>query len=256
MRTLFKKELLENWRNFKWIWVPLVFMLLTIMDPLMTYYLPQIIDKVGGIPEGASFEIPTPSPEEAIMMSLAQLSSLGVLVLVLISMGTIAGERKRGITELILVKPVAHGHYVIAKWLSYLLLSWTSLSLGLLISWYYINILFGALSFFSIATTFIFYGLWLTLVITVSIFYNTIFKTPGIVAALSIMTFMVMSIVTQIFSHVLTWSPNKLSEHIQKAMVMGEWSTDLIGTAIVTIVISVILLVASIYIFKTKEMAE
>ena len=38
--VLLRKEGLENWRNKKWIWVPLVFILLAIMDPITNYYLP------------------------------------------------------------------------------------------------------------------------------------------------------------------------------------------------------------------------
>ncbi|GAE95391.1 hypothetical protein JCM21714_4624 [Gracilibacillus boraciitolerans JCM 21714] len=93
--TIFKKEILEDWRNFKWIWVPLVFIVICIMDPLSTYYLPQIIDAVGGMPEGAVFEVPAVQPEQAIMMSLAELSMFGVLVIVAISMAVIAGGREK-----------------------------------------------------------------------------------------------------------------------------------------------------------------
>src|SRR5690625_877857 len=84
--TLFQKEILENWRNYKWIWVPLVITALMIMDPIVNYYLPEILDKLGGLPEGAIFEIPVPTAEEAIMMSLAQLGTLGILLFVLIGM--------------------------------------------------------------------------------------------------------------------------------------------------------------------------
>src|SRR5699024_9883536 len=102
--------------NKKWIWVPLVFILLAIIDPISNYYMPQIIDSIGGMPEGAVFEIPELSSAEVILMTLGQLSSLGVLVIILMSMGTIAGERKSGVIELILVKPVSYQHYITAKW--------------------------------------------------------------------------------------------------------------------------------------------
>src|SRR5699024_8226735 len=101
-----------------------------------------------------------------------------------------------------------------------------------------------------------FYGLWLVLVATISIFYNTLFRSPGLVAAFSIITIMLMSIVTSIFSHILPWRPNKLSSHIQETLITNELSIDLIGSAVVTIVISAVLLLASIYIFRTKELAE
>lgn len=253
--TLFQKELLENWRNKKWIWVPLVIILLSVMDPLTTYYLPQIIDSVGGMPEGAVFEIPEMEPAQVIMMSLSQLSSLGVLVVVLVLMGTIAGERKSGVSELVLVKPVSYMNYITAKWVSYLLLVWVSLFLGLLVSWYYINILFGTLTIGEFLTVFFFYGMWLTLVVSLTIFYNTVFKSAGLVAFFTILTIMVMSIITQIFQHVLDWSPNNLSSYILDSLSLGEISSELLATAGVTLILSILLIVMSGLIFKRKEMA-
>src|SRR5690625_2839028 len=104
--TMFRKELIENWTNKKWIWVPIVMVLLTVMDPLSYYYLPEIIELTGGIPEGTVLEIPTLAPNEVVMMSIEQLNMFGVLVIALITMGTIAGERSSGITEILLVKPI------------------------------------------------------------------------------------------------------------------------------------------------------
>jgi ABC-2 type transport system permease protein len=38
--VLFRKEMLELWRSYKWLWVPLVFLFLGIIQPAATYYLP------------------------------------------------------------------------------------------------------------------------------------------------------------------------------------------------------------------------
>lgn len=252
-KTLFKKEMLENWRNYKWIWVPLVIILVSIMDPITTYYLPLIIDSVGGLPDGTVLEMPTPLPSEVIMMSLGQLSSFGVLIIVLMMMGTISGEIKSGVSELVLVKPITYKNYVTSKWASFLLLVWVSLFVALIASWYYINLLFGELSFLSLLQTTLFYGLWLTLVVTLAIFYNTLVQTPGLVAALTIITIMVMSIITSIFDHILLWSPIKLSEHIQEMFILNEVSIDLIATSLVTLGMIAGLLIGSVYIFKRKE---
>ncbi|UJL47307.1 ABC transporter permease subunit [Virgibacillus sp. NKC19-16] len=254
--TILKKEMLENWRNMKWIWVPLVIILLAIIDPISNYYLPQIIESVGGMPDGASIDLPEFAPADVVMMSLGQISSLGVLVIVLMSMGIIAGERKSGVSELILVKPVSYRNYVTAKWAALLLLVWGSLFLGMLASWYYTNILFGELSFVELLQIVFFYGLWLTLVVTLSVFYNTLCKTPGLVASLTIITIIVMSIITQVFGHILTWSPNNLSSHIHEMLITGSLSSDLVATGFVTIAITIILLVASIFAFKNKELAN
>ncbi|RDW20862.1 ABC transporter permease [Oceanobacillus arenosus] len=254
--ALFRKEITEYWRNKKWIWVPLVFILLAIIDPVSNYYLPQILESVGGLPDGTVIELPDFAPAEVVMMSLGQLSSLGVLVITLMSMATIAGERRSGVSELILVKPVAYRNYITAKWAALLALVWASLLIGMLASWYYINILYGELSLHSILLVIIFYGFWLTLVVSVSIFYNTLFKTPGIVAFLTIATIILMSIVTQIFSHVLVWSPNNLTMYLMEMVQTGSISSDLVWTAIVTIIISIGLLIAAIIALKKKELAN
>ncbi|MFD1040080.1 ABC transporter permease [Virgibacillus byunsanensis] len=254
--TLFKKEMLENWRNFKWVWVPLVMILIAVVDPISSYYLPQIIESVGGMPEGAVFEMPEFAPSDVVMMSLSQISSLGVLVIALMSMGTISSERKSGVSELILVKPVSYHNYITAKWASLLLLVWTAFFLGMLGSWYYVNILFGELSFLTLLAIVFYYGLWLTLVISLSIFYNTVFKTAGLVAFMTIITIMLMSVITQVFGHILEWSPNNISEYIQEMLITESLPSDLIATGLVTISIIALLLISSIYTFKTKELAN
>src|SRR5690606_36497753 len=112
-----------------------------------------------------------------------QLNLFSVLVISLISMGTIASERNSGITEIILVKPIRYAHYVIAKWIAFLILIWFSLCLGMLANWYYVNLLFGDLNFTTILQIMFFYGLWFMFVLTLSIFYNTLFNSPGLVVA-------------------------------------------------------------------------
>src|SRR5690625_4798729 len=141
-QTLVKKELLGNFRDRKWIWVPIVLILLAVMDPVSNYYLPQILDAVGGLPDGAIFEMPQVTGIDAITMSISQLSSLGILIFVLISMGTIAGERKSGIAELILVKPISYTAYIMSKWTALLALVLVSYIVSMLFAWYYIGMLY------------------------------------------------------------------------------------------------------------------
>lgn len=253
--TLFKKELHENWHNKKWIWVPLVMILLAIMDPLSYYYLPQILDTVGGVPDGSVFEIPEIIPTDAIMMSIGQLKMFGVLIIILISMGTIAGEKSRGITEIILVKPIAYHHYITAKWAQYFILIIFSLFISLLTSWYYITILFGDLAFSILLMVALFYGIWYVFVLTVTFFYNTLFNSPGLVAAMSLVTIIIMSIFNMIFGHTLTWFPNNLEVHLQEMLVTGRISADLIGTSSILIILIALLLIATIYIFTKREKA-
>ncbi|MCC2251519.1 ABC transporter permease [Virgibacillus sp. AGTR] len=252
-KVLLQKEMLENWRNKKWIWVPLVFLLLAIMDPISNYYLPQILESIGGLPDGTVLELPEYAPQDILLMSLGQFSSLGVLLIVLISMGTIAGEQKNGVMDLLLIKPISYRSIILAKWFSLLLLVWTSLFLGITASWYYTNSLYGEIEFLSMLLVTFYYGLWLTLVVTISIFYNAIIQTPGLVAFLTILTTIILSIVTNVFGTHIKWSPVNLSTYIHEMLVLGSVTSQLIATAFTTIVLIIIILSVAIYCFKKKQ---
>ncbi|MGI8314883.1 ABC transporter permease [Halobacillus mangrovi] len=253
--TLFRKELLESWRNFKWIWVPLVFILLSIIDPLSTYYLPQILESTGGLPEGATIDIPTPPPNQVFLMSISQLNMLGVLVIALISMGTIAGERKSGVAELILVKPVSYFSYVTAKWTAYVLLVLVALLFGLLASWYYVNLLFGDVSFADLTSTFGLFGIWLAFLLTISIFMNALTKSPGLVLFYTMATLIILSTLSSAFSHLVEWSPAMISTYLRAMVTTGNTPNELWGTLTVTIGLMILLLVSAAFTLKRKEIA-
>ncbi|WP_052158931.1 ABC transporter permease [Halobacillus sp. BBL2006] len=252
---LFRKEILESWRNFKWIWVPLVFILLSIIDPLSTYYLPQILKATGGLPEGATINIPTPPSGEIFMMSISQLNTIGLLVIALISMGTIAGERKSGVAELILVKPVSYFSYVTAKWAAHVFLVLVALLLGLLSSWYYVNLLFGEVSFASFGSTFCFYGLWIALVLAISLFMNTLSKSPGLVLFFTMGSLITLSTVSRIFSHLIERSPSLMTGYLREMVNTGNIGHDLWGAAGITAGSIILLLFFATFTLKRKEIA-
>ncbi len=105
--VMVQKELLELVRSYKLLWVPLVYLLLGIMQPVSTYFMPVILEQAGSLPEGTVIEIPKPLGSEVLAQTLQQFGTLGVLVLVLVCMGTVSGERNNGTASLILVKPIS-----------------------------------------------------------------------------------------------------------------------------------------------------
>lgn len=252
---LFNKEMLEMTRNFKWIWVPIAFILLGSMDPLTTYYMPQILDSLGGLPEGTIIEMPIPPAPEILTLTLGQYNLLGVLIIVLISMGIISGERKSGVAGIILVKPVAYSSYITAKWASALLLLWVSFFVGFLASWYYIGILFEWIPFVDFIQAFLFYGIWLSFILTVTIFLNSFFKTPGVVGFISIAMIIAISFVSGALSHLLEWSPALLPSYVGESLVSNSFSADIVPASLVAIGGMIVLLVAAFVVFRRKELA-
>lgn len=253
--TIFQKEMLENARNFKWVWVPLVFILLCVMDPLSTHYMPVLLENFGDLPEGAQIDIPTPPTPQVFFMSFSQLNFLGILVILLMSMGLISSERKSGVSEMVLVKPVSYTSYVTAKFASTSLLTITSAFVGLLASWYYVNLLFDSIPFTHYIVAASFFGLWLMFIVSISIILNTAFRTPGLVGFFSVASILLMSAVNSILKSRFEWLPPQISTYIKSFLSTGSIPDELWIATIVTVIITVILLALSVFILRKKELA-
>ena len=141
--VLFQKEWRENTRNFKILWIPLVFIFFGLSEPLTSYYLPQILEAVGNLPEGAAFPLPDFTPAQVIMATMGQYQFIGMLVLVLGFAGTISRERKNGTGTLLYVRPISYLSYFLSKWKVIGTIALLSVWLGLLTTWYYTELLFG-----------------------------------------------------------------------------------------------------------------
>jgi ABC-2 type transport system permease protein len=253
--TLFQKEVLEMWKNFKWIWVPLTFILLGVSEPLTSYYLPQIMKSVGGLPEGAIFEIPKPTAGAVLASGLSQYSTIGVLVIVLGTMGIIAGERKSGVAAMILVKPVSYFSFITSKWAGSLLLVWISLFIGYISTWYYTGQLFDWVPIGEFFQSFVLYGLWLTVILTVTVFFSAALLSPGMAGFISLALALIISILSGALSHLLEWSPSQLTSYAGVLLAGGELPSDTMPAILIALLLIVILLWLSVFLFKKKELA-
>ncbi|RFB17314.1 ABC transporter permease [Bacillus sp. HNG] len=253
--VLFKKEWIEMTRNFKILWIPLVFILLGIMQPVTSYYLPEIIKAAGELPEGSVFEIPIPSPQEVIVQTFGQYTQIGILVLVLAFMGIVAAEKNSGVSDIILVKPVSFANYITAKWVSIVLMTVGSFLLGILVSWYYTGVLIGDIGFGELMKGSLVYGTWLVFLVTVTLLLSSLFKSNLIVAFVSLLVAIGLSAVTSLLSKWMTWSPARLSTHASKLLLTGSPDKHFALSLTISILFIVILLISSIYLFAKKERA-
>src|SRR5699024_8277204 len=116
-----------------------------------------------------------------------------------------------------------------------------------------IFILYDTMSIATVALIYVCYSAWLIFILSLSIFYNTIVRSPGLVLSCTIGTVVLMSIVNMIFQHRLPMFPNQLSTHIHAFVMTDKVHTELIGTSLITLGISIILVIISIFIFNKSE---
>lgn len=255
MSVLLKKEMLEMARSYKWIWMPMVFIALGIMQPLTSYYLPDIIEEFGGLPEGAVFEIPMPGSEQVFAETLGQFSQIGLFVVVLALMGSLAGERSSGTAVMILAKPVSHASYFLAKWIAGTLITTVSYLAGAAAALYYIYLLFDPIHIQQILLSSLFYMMWLLFTVTLVLFFSTFLKRSAAVAGASLVLLIIIALASSIFIEPMMWTPGHLLE-LSSLAVQDQTLTGLWKSVISTVVICALLVSASIGYLKRREWVQ
>ncbi len=216
---LFQKEWRENLRNYKVFWIPAIFILFGVLEPVTNYFLPQILDSVGNLPEGAVINIPPPTPAQILVAVLGQYQLIGLLVLVLAFMGSIAGERKSGTATLLYVRPLSFAAYFFSKWLMAALIALVSVWLGLLTAYYYTALLFGTVEVVGFLRFGAVYSVWIVLVVSLVLAASAALPGPGLAATLSLAIIFLAQLADGLLGTYWTVSPVKIPQYAAQWLV-------------------------------------
>jgi ABC-2 type transport system permease protein len=173
------KELKELARSYKLLFIPVVYAVLGLGQPLAYKLLPQLMKSgMTNLPPGAEFNIPIPPPGQIVASAISQFTQLGILMLILAAMGTIAGERNSGVAATVLTKPVSRLQYLAAKITSYSVLAALSLLVGMVTTAYYTHFLIGPVNWSDAALGTVLYLPYLLLAVFVTVFFSTFMRSP------------------------------------------------------------------------------
>ena len=210
---LMQKEWRENIRNYKVYWIPAIFILLGITEPAVNYFLPQILEASGGLPEGAVFEMPTPTPEQILMAVMEQFQTIGIVVLILAYMGTIAGERKSGTATLLYVRPLSFPAYFLSKWATAAVISLGSVWLGFFSGYYYTLLFFGEVEIIKLLQMMGSYSFWILLILTVVLAASAALPNGGLAAAAAFAVYLLVQLADGLFGANWSVSPVKIPQY-------------------------------------------
>ncbi|WP_153733327.1 ABC transporter permease subunit [Sporosarcina obsidiansis] len=186
--VLTKKEFSQTVREFKIVWLPLVFILLGATQPIMMHYLPSILKSVGGM-DGITIDPSVTQVSGAEVMAStidAQFNQLGTIILVVSLMGVIQSEKANGMLSFILTRPVSTLSFVWSKVLSQFVFLAFCLSLGFLTSYGYATFLFSTVPWNEFLLSMLFYFVWLLFIVSFVVMVSTIFNSQGIIALIGI----------------------------------------------------------------------
>ncbi|EOR20763.1 ABC transporter permease subunit [Cytobacillus oceanisediminis] len=251
--TLFQKEMLESKRNGKWIWLPVVIMILGISQPITTYYMPQIIEKAGNLPEGAKIEFPVPTGAEVLAATLSQYGTIGTLLFVLATMGVISQERQNNVLTLIMARPVTAFQYIASKWSSQVIIALTSLFSSYVLTWYYTNLLFSPVRWIDVLISFLIYSLWIIFILTFTIWLGTFLRNSGGIAGVSITLLAALSLLTGLATKYMKWSPATLRDQATSILIDQKNLDTFFLPVFSTIILSIILFALAVNTLKRFE---
>jgi ABC-2 type transport system permease protein len=172
--VLLGKELMEQWRTFKFLIIGGVFLFFGLSTPLLIKYLPELIELAGT--GGMSIEIPPPTAIQAMAEYSATMAQFGVLIAVLVAMGAVAKEVESGTAMMVLSKPVSRTAYILAKFSAGSLNFVAALLVGGLACWVYTLILFGEAPVIGFVGQNVLLGLFLMLGLAVTLFFSSLFR--------------------------------------------------------------------------------
>ncbi|AGG07093.1 MULTISPECIES: ABC transporter permease [Dehalococcoides] len=217
LKVLFKKELREQLKTYKMLIVGIAFVFFGISTPLLLAYLPQIIEFSG---QGADMPINMPDPTP--LMSMQEFGQtmlqVGVLICILITMGTISGEKEKGTAMLTLSKPVSRGAFVMSKYLALGMLVFVSMLLSAGLCYAYTLMLIGDFAFIPFLGSTLLLTLFLLLCLAVTLFFSSFFKSSLAAGGTALVLLIAQGLATQ-----LPWIGKYLPGNL------SSWSTQLLS---------------------------
>lgn len=249
-KVLMLKEFRECWRSFKFLWIPIVFILLGVSDPLTNYYMEDILAAVGNMPEGFQMFMPELKPADLLVASTGQFQLIGLIVLIAVFVSSVSRERQNGTATLIYMRPVSGAALFGSKWLMATIVGVVSVGCGYAASMYYTWILYGGVSATKFAAMLGTYILWIMLVMAITLAMSACFRTV-VAVVMAVVLVLLGAIIDSLIGVNWHYTPWKLVNYALSLLGEGTNMTHYWGT--VGVVTILIVAFASLGVFATNR---
>ncbi len=248
---LLAKELREILRTYKLFTIPGIFLLFGFASPIITKLLPEML---GSMMEEMGMHLPQQTWLDSYGQLFKNLIQMGILAVILTTMGAIADERNKGVAQLVLTKPVSRTGYIVAKYIANLVLVGVSALLAFLATWFYTDILFPGTEFLPGLTAIGLYILYAAVILAITIFSSAVTKSSLAAGGLSILGLTLVSLLPLFGESLHRYSPGALTGYINSALTDTANGTHM-GWAIAVAAATIIALLGlASFIFNRQEL--
>lgn len=246
------KEWLELKRSYKMIIVPFAFAIIMVTLPITMKLLPSLIQQ--DLPEGTVIVVPESTASDIVGGIYANFEQLGLIVLILVMMGTVASEREKGSAALVLSKPVGRSGYLLAKWTAYSMLSVVSFLFGMMLTVYYTRILFeGVMEWKAIALGTLLYLVPILLCVTLTLLFSSIIRSVVFAGFVSYGSYLALTKLGKYLpNEIEKYTPSAIIDSAGKIMVGQE--AAIMAPLLISLALLVVILALAIMLFKRQEL--
>jgi len=250
--SFLKKEFMGIFKTYK-VWVVIaIFLFFAFMSPPVAKFAPEIVESLLES-QGTAISIPTPTILDSFTQYFKNLSQIGILAVILLSMGLVAEERAKGTLQLVITKPISRANVVLSKFLAHASLFIVSMIIGAIICYFYSIVIFEAEKLTEFIQANFLFIIYYLVVLSITLFFSTILSNQIAAGGLSIVALASLSILPSLNKTLAKCSPAALISTANNILYKKASFLDATWPIIVSVILIISLLVLGIFIFNKQE---
>ncbi|QOR33635.1 hypothetical protein IMX26_08950 [Clostridium sp. 'deep sea'] len=252
MVSIFKKEIIEAIRSYRFLVILFGIALFALLDPIMLKLLPKIMQsQFEGLDISQLISLNQPN---AALNYYKNLQQIGSIIICFALMKIIAGELKEKTAIIPYCNSLSFSKMVFAKFTVYTLYLLSAVVLSSIINYLYASTLFSGerFSFIASVKSGVLFGLYFSFLATCLMFFGALFKKPNVAALCSVVIALFTPALGSLFK-VASYLPSGLLDEAQ--LLIPYLTTSGLSSLIVTIGLSFSLLFLTIFRLKTIDLS-
>jgi ABC-2 type transport system permease protein len=241
-------EVIRLWRTRRLIALAATFLILGFGEPVLTYYLPDIINNANG--NGVEISVPEQTAADSMAGFADNAGQLGTLIVVIVAAANLAIDANPGLAAFYRTRIHEPSKLVLPRYAVVTVATVATLILGTLAAWYETVILFSSVPVDRLLGGLAFEALWFCLVTSIVTFFASVIRgVLGVVGA-SIGLLLGLALLGNLPS-ISDWLPTSLSG--SSADLIQHAGGDLWKSAIVASVVAVAALGLAVHRFGMRQ---
>jgi len=189
-----RKEFLEQWRTYRLLVLVVVMVFFGMTSPILAKYTPELLKLIPGT-GGVTINLPAPTLMDAVGQYVKNVSQFGILMALLLSMGSVVVEKERGTAGMMLVKPLARSVFILSKFVALSLAFLVSFLIAGLGAYYYTVILFQPVNLGAWLVMNLLLWVYALVYVALTLLFSTLIRSQAAAAGLSFAVLLVLGLV-------------------------------------------------------------